>query len=150
MAILTSGDARITPLAYPDPKKEEAVDSPTPAETSALREIIQHLERDLDDAREREARLFRLLEQRSLAPDVQTGAQPPQPSSPQTPLTRRQRICLLLQKHPDGLHRKQIEQAVGESPLGDTLQKMAKKGLIRSDGSGIYALPSVSDPTPAE
>ncbi len=142
MARHTSGDARITPLVCPDPKKEEAVESQTPAETSALRELIQQLQRDLDYARAMEARLFHLLEQRPLV------APSPQALLPQGTLTMRKRIFQVLEKHRGWMHRKQIEEAVqSDKLLGNTLQKMAKAGLIISNGRGSYGLSSVLDST---
>jgi hypothetical protein len=151
MAILTSGDAGITPLVCSDPKKEDPVDFQTPAETAALREIIQRLERDLEDARAREARLFLLLEQltRGLAP--RKVAQSPPAAREPSPLSMRQRIRDVLENSPGWMKRVQIEAAVGTGrPLGNTLQKMAKLGLILSDTKGSYRRFSDPEPTSAQ
>jgi len=60
----------------------------------------------------------------------------------------RKRIFQVLEKHRGWMHRKQIEEAVqSDKLLGNTLQKMAKAGLIISNGRGSYGLSSVLDST---
>lgn len=114
-------------------------------ETAALERLIDRLEQDLQaaredlqQAREREARLLGLLErQHPQTPRVrkvsQRGEPPPRPY--------RQEIRTLLKNHPKGLSRRQIEIAL-DSPrnLADVLQGMIRASILTRVSPAVFTL----------
>lgn len=117
--------------------------------------LIEVLERELAAARSTEQRLLHIIEQahevlKHFGREGQAGqalgtALPPAPPHEAIPLSMRQRIRLLLQAHPGGLHRRQIEEQVGGKPLSNTLGGMKQAGLVVHKGNGIFALPPLSE-----
>jgi hypothetical protein len=117
---------------------------------------LLRLERDmlrerLNEAREREATLLRVLEQLPHALERPAAAPPILPQhGPRLASAMRQQILSVLQRHPRGLHRKQIEDALGNpKDLANILGHMKRDRLLVHKGSGIYTLAGVEDPTRA-
>lgn len=142
----------------PDPNTQERMPTMTSATPDRnLERLIEVLERELDAARlreqaasDREARLWRLMEQRALRPDPEGPLPAPQARHEERNLTIRQRILAVLQQHPGGLHRLQIEEQLGNPKrLTNTLGHMKRNHLIIHRGSGLYALPAPVDGTEA-
>jgi hypothetical protein len=151
-----------TDTASKIPKRTPAMESKA---TEHDRErLIDVLERELAAAREREqvalereqayreqiAALTRLLEQLPLARDGQAAARPIIPQhGPRPASAMRQQILSLLERHPRGLHRRQIQEELGEEKnLSDTLVKMKRDSLLVSKGNGFYARVSEPDTKP--
>ena len=133
---------------------------------SPLERLIAHLEQELEEARlreraaradqeaarDREVRLWRLLEERRPRQSPENATAAPARSfvmpvsawafeSEPITLTRRQRIIQLLEQNPRGLHRMQLEEQIGMTRrLSDTLGHMKRAGLIIHRGGGVYAL----------
>jgi hypothetical protein len=126
---------------------------PNPATASLAHQLeLVTLERDmLRQERDRVSGLVRALEQalqrvEQLEQRLQEAQrQPRQPPSPVLrPVKRgesmRPAIRALLQEHPEGLKRHQIEHALGvQKNLAETLSHMKRKQMIRSN-RGLYVL----------
>jgi len=108
------------------------------------RELLEHLYAQLEDARARELFLQRLLceERRELQRWRGTGQPRPavaRPPSEPSPLHRQ--IFALLQQHPDGCTRAEIEAAVeATQPLGSVLDGLARRKHIKRLGKGVFAV----------
>ena len=121
-----------------------------------LREQIQILREELREAREerqaardREALLLRMVEQMQhrydrlleaprqasvTAPALHTSAAHEAPRG-----EMRRRIVALLREHPDGLSPAQVRELLGVSKrLTSTMKAMARDGLLRRVGPGVY------------
>jgi hypothetical protein len=100
------------------------------------------LRQQLEEARAREATLLRLLEQLSPTGDRQAAAPPLIPQQGhRLASAMRQQVLAVLQRHPRGLHRTQIQEEIGvEKDLSSVLYHMKRDGLLVHKGSGIYAL----------
>jgi len=109
------------------------------------------LRQQLEEARAREATLLRVLEQLPLALDRTAAARPIIPQhGPRLASAMRQQILSVLQRHPRGLHRKQIEDELGNpKDLANILGHMKRDQLLVHKGSGIYTLAGVEDTTRA-
>ena len=114
--------------------------------------LIAVLQHELDAARAREqayatslGRLVERLHERVEAVELQLRQiqrASEEAAAPYDPHGMRERICAVLQKHPQGLSRKAIEQAVESTKnLSDTLVGMARPGgsLFRPR-PGVFAL----------
>ena len=87
------------------------------------------------DAPDNDTMVRRLLAaalQRISALEQQLAAAPPGRPRPQPSL--RHPILTLLQEQPDGLTRRQIEEAMARRGLGDTLQRMVRDALLVRTG----------------
>jgi hypothetical protein len=106
-----------------------------------LREQFARLREELDQAHTRHMAMLRTLEQLSRQLSKTSGSRrastlvgPPQPQL-------RKPIMALLQDHPNGLTRKDIETALNiRKNLQDVLQGMIRAGLIVRPKSGIFAV----------
>lgn len=108
-------------------------------------QLIEVLQRELEASRtreqaalEREARLLGLLER--LQPQISRGLAASSPhKQPQRPL--REQILTLLQAHPAGLSRQQLEIATdAHKNLTDTLQGMVRAEKIVRLSTSFFAL----------
>ena len=120
-------------------------------ERDMLRQQLEEARARVEEARAREATLLRLVEQ--LAPTSDRQA-PASPLLPQQALrlasANRQQVLAVLQRHPRGLHRRQIQEETGlNKDLSNVIYHMKRDGLLVHKGGGIYALADVEDTTQA-
>ena len=141
--------------------------APMPQETAALQQRLAALEREnallrevLEDVRQRSVvdqhtaawvqQEFAAARQQHAAEMERydrllaaPGAAPSPPGPPPAPAEERgamrQRIVALLQDHPEGLSPAQTRRLLGiAKPLANTMTAMARDGLLRRLGTGLY------------
>jgi hypothetical protein len=135
------------------PQETSLVTSPDPV---TLQQLITVLQRELDAAhtreeaaREREALLLQMVQQlqqqnqrlldmpRHGAVPVSTPSAPAGQEAPRGEM--RQRIVALLREYPEGLSPVQVRELLGvDKNLADTCFAMARDGLLRRVGHGLY------------
>jgi len=108
------------------------------------RELLENLYAQIEDARARELFLQRLLCEERQALQRLRRAGPPRPAVaqlPSEPSTMHRQIFAVLQQHPDGCTRAEIEAAVeATQPLGGVLDGLARRKHITRLGKGVFAL----------
>ena len=140
----------------PEPPGPAAEEAPAPAQPSDWgdRALIAHLERALEQARERELRLLDIVAhvtgQRSATP-VSAAPEVPLPAglpaaapgpAPQPPLSGlRQQIVAVLREHPEGLSPQAVRRLLQvEKDVRSTMKGMVRSGLLTRLEAGRYVV----------
>jgi hypothetical protein len=123
---------------------ERFISTPMDPHVAALQQLVAVLERELEDAKDRERRLLTLVESTTLPP-----VPSPPPSSPQDlaalrgrPPTKWQRVLEYVLNSPRPRRTWQVQRALGldQSPHRE-LSRLVKDGKLQRVADGLFARP---------